>query len=291
MHVLPVEAGFVGPDNVAVLIAEQPHDQDEVLLIVDIGTNGEIVLGNRHRLFSASCATGPAFEGGCIKHGMRAAHGSIDKVRIDPETLEVRFRVIGSESWSTDLPEGVTGARGICGSGIIDAVAEMLAAGVIQANGGFEKARASARIRKGPDGVQEFVVARAEETVIGQDITVTQQDVRSIQLAKAALFAGSLILMRRMGVEQPDRVVLAGAFGTEIDTERALAIGMFPDCGKQNILAVGNAAGEGACMALLNREKRSEAERVAREVEYVELTTEPDFMNTFVNATRFPDRS
>jgi len=291
VHVLPVEAGFVGADNVAVLIAEEPHEQDEVLLIVDIGTNGEIVLGNRQRLLSASCATGPAFEGGSIKHGMRAAQGSIDRVRIDPETLEVGFTVIGSQAWNTELPAEDIGARGICGSGVIDAVAEMLSAGVILASGSFDRERASSRLRQGRDGVPEFVIAWAKETAIGQDITVTQQDVRSVQLAKAALFAGSLILMRRMGVERPDRVVLAGAFGTVIDTERALAIGMFPDCGTSNILAVGNAAGEGACMALLSREKRSEAEKVAREVEYVELTTAPDFMKTFVDATRFPDRS
>ena len=291
VHVLPIEAGFVGADNVAVLIAEEPYNQDEVLLIIDIGTNGELVLGNRERLLSASCATGPALEGGCIRFGMRASAGSIDKVRIDPETWEVSFHLIGMEGWS-NTPDGKgMEARGLCGSGVIDAVAEMVRAGVLRKNGSFDKSRDSSRLREGPDAIWEFVIAWADQTAINEDITLTQKDVRAVQLAKAALYAGSKMLLKRMGIERPDRVILAGAFGTGIDTGRALAIGLFPDCGLENVLAVGNAAGDGARIALLNREKRAEAERVAREVEYVELTAEPEFMRTFVFATEFPDRS
>ena len=291
VHVLPIEAGFVGADNVAVLISEEPYNQDEVLLIIDIGTNGELILGNRERMLSASCATGPAFEGGCVKFGMRASAGSIDKIRIDPETWEVGFHIIEKADWSHSSNGQGMEARGICGSGVIDAIAEMVHAGVLRRNGSFEKTRVSPRLREGSDGVWEFVVAWADQTAINEDITLTQKDVRAVQLAKAALYAGSEMLLKRMGVERPDKVILAGAFGTEIDPERALAIGLYPDCGLENIRAVGNAAGDGARIALLNREKRAEAERVAREVEYVELTVEPEFMRTFVFATEFPDRT
>ncbi len=289
INLLPIEAGFVGADNVAVLLAEQPHAQDEIVLIIDIGTNGEIVLGNRDRLLCASCATGPAFEGGCIRFGMRASSGAIEKVRIDPETLEVNFRVIGDPRWSRERPEEELRARGLCGSGIIDAAAEMLAAGIIRPNGAFDKSLTSPRLRIDPEGRPEFIIARAAETSVGQAICVTQEDIRAVQLAKAALLAGCRILLDRLGSEQPDRVVLAGAFGTEIDRERALAIGLFPDCALEKITAVGNAAGDGARIALLNREKREEADRIARQVEHVSLTTDPGFTRIFVDATTFPE--
>lgn len=296
VHILPIEAGFVGADNVGVLIAEEPYNQDEVLLIIDIGTNGEIVLGNRRRLLSASCATGPAFEGACIHFGIRAAPGAIDKVRIDPATLEVRFRVIGNPKWNTQLAPQEVQARGICGSGIIDAVAEMFAAGIIQKNGRFNpvlreaegKALGSPRLREGTDSKPEFVLAWAGETAIGQDIAVTLEDVRNIQLAKAAMYAGAQLLLRRLGIERPDKVILAGAFGAVIDPRRALTIGLFPECGLENVSAVGNAAGDGARIALLNKAKRAEADRVARQVEYVELTVEPGFREAFMEAIHFP---
>jgi uncharacterized 2Fe-2S/4Fe-4S cluster protein (DUF4445 family) len=288
VHVLPIEAAFVGADNVAVLIAEEPHTCDEVQLIIDIGTNAELLLGNRSRILSASCPTGPALEGACIKFGMRATAGAIEKVRIDPRPLEVRFRVIGNPKWSTRLQAGEIQARGLCGSAILEAVAEMLHAGIVDRTGRISNGGASDRVRPCPEGGYEFVVAWAEQTVIGEDITVTQDDIRAIQLAKAALYAGSQLLLRRFGIERPDRVVLAGAFGSVIDIERALCLGLFPDCGIENVRAVGNAAGDGARMALLNRHKRTEAERMARQVEYVELTTEPGFMELFTEATHFP---
>ena len=287
VYVLPIEAGFVGADNVGVLIAEEPYNQDEMLLIIDIGTNGELVLGNRKHLLSTSCATGPAFEGANIKFGMRATPGAIDRVRIDPETRDVCFTVIGKSEWNTDLPKEKIRAKGICGSGIIDTVAEMLAAGIIGKNGSMDKTLNSPRLKTGKNGKAEFVIARAEETEIGQDITVSQEDVRAIQLAKAALYSGAQMMMRRLKIDTPDKVVLAGAFGSVIDKKRALAIGMFPDCGLENVYAVGNAAGDGARIALLNKQKRVEADRIAREVEYIELTTEPGFQEAFVQATRF----
>ncbi len=288
VHTLPIEAAYVGADNVGVMLAEEPYNRDEILLIIDVGTNGELILGNRERMFSASCATGPAFEGGNIKFGMRAAPGAIDRVRIDPQTAKVSFSVIGKSGWSVEMAPEEIQARGICGSGIIDAVAEMLSAGIIRKDGSFDKSLAFPRLRAGQDGKPEFVIARAGETAIGRDIVIIQKDVRSIQLAMAAIATGAQLMMRRMGIEKPDKVILAGAFGAVIDPRRALVLGMFPECGLDNVQAVGNAAGDGARIALLNKDKRIEADRVAREVEYVELTTEPGFNEAFIKATHFP---
>lgn len=286
VHVLPIEAGFVGADNVGVLIAEQPYNQDLMELVIDIGTNGELVLGNRERLISSSCATGPAFEGAHIQFGMRAAPGAIEKLRIDPETLEVSFKVIGREEWNTEASDNI-GAKGICGSGIIDVVAEMFKAGIIEKSGRFNKKLNSPRLRatdKGP----EFVIAWVHETSIGRDITVNIADVRAVQLAKAAMYAGAKVMMRKLGLEKPDRVILTGAFGSYIDKVQAMTIGLFPDCELDNVYAVGNAAGDGARITLLNVDKRAEANRIARQVEYIELTVEPDFEKEFVQAMHFP---
>ena len=285
VHLLPIEAGFVGADNVGVLIAEEPYNQEEMTLIMDIGTNGELVLGNRQRLLSASCATGPAFEGAHIKHGMRAAPGAIERVEINSQTLEVRFKVIGLSRWSHALEE--PRAKGICGSGIMDAVAEMFEAGVIEASGRFNADLETPRLRVTEQG-PEFVIAWASQTAIGRVITVSLADVRAVQLGKAALYAGARLLMRRLGVEQLDRVILAGAFGSYINKESALALGLFPDCNLERVYAVGNAAGDGARIALLNVDKRREAEEIARRVEYVELTVEPGFQEAFMEAMYFP---
>ena len=290
VHALPIEAAFVGADNVGVMLAEEPYNQDEVWLIIDIGTNGELILGNQKMMFSASCATGPAFEGGNIKSGMRAAPGAIDRVRVDPQTYEVNFSVIGKSGWNTELPAEEMQALGICGSGIIDAVAEMLTAGIIRKDGSFDKSLKSPRLRLGQDGKPEFVIAWTSETSAGRDITVIQKDVRAIQLARAAIFTGAQLMLRRMKLERPDKVILAGAFGSVIDPRRALTLGMFPNCDLKDILAVGNAAGDGACIALLNKEKRNEADRIAREVEYIELTSEPNFNEMFVASTHFPEQ-
>ncbi len=286
VHVLPIEAGFVGADNVGVLIAEEPYNQDEMVLIIDIGTNGELLLGNRNRICSTSCATGPAFEGAQIKFGMRAAPGAIEKVEIDPETKEPRYKVIGKADWHTHLQE--VNAKGICGSGIIDAVAEMFKAGIIDKSGRFNMELDTPRVRKGSDGKPEYVIAWADETSIGTDITITQADVRALQLAKGALYAGAKLMMKKMGVEKLDRVVLAGAFGSYIDKESALTLGMFPDCDLERVYAVGNAAGDGARMALLNRAKRQEADEKARFVEFMEIAVEPEFEKEFMMAMHIP---
>ena len=285
IHVLPIEAGFVGADNAGVLIAEAPYQQDDMELIIDIGTNGELILGNREKIISCSCATGPAFEGAEIKYGMRAAPGAIEKIEIDKNTGEVRFKVIGKEDWNTELED--VGAKGICGSGIIDVVPQLFLAGIIDHTGRFKKDLELPRFRVAGDG-PEFVIAWADETSIGQDIVICQPDVRNIQLAKAALYAGAKIMMRQLGVDKLDKVILAGAFGSYIDKESAAVLGLFPDCDLENVYAVGNAAGDGARIALLNVDKRREADEIAGKVEYVELTVETDFDKVFGQAMWLP---
>lgn len=299
VHILPAEAGHVGADNVAVLIAEEPYREDRISLIVDVGTNAEILLGNRDRMYSASSPTGPAFEGAQITYGMRAAPGAIERVRIDPETWVARFRVIGEERWSDrwQLGPGIAAddqpqhlAAGICGSGIIEVVAEMYLAGIIRGDGRFSQDREHERIVwQGKKGA--YVVATADQTTTGQPILVTQDDIRNIQLAKAALYAGAKLLMNRAGIDRVDRITLAGAFGSFIDPHYAMLLGLIPDCPLESVTAVGNAAGDGARIALLNHHKRTEAAHYARWVTYIETAIDPDFQNEFVGAIHFPHAS
>jgi len=285
VHILPIEAGFVGADNVGVLLAERPYDQDAIELVIDIGTNGELILGNRKKLISSSCATGPAFEGAEMKFGCRAAAGAIEKIEIDKETKEVRFKVIGREDWNTEADD--LGANGICGSAIIDVVPQLFLAGIINHTGRFNKDLDTPRLRVTEQG-PEFVVAWANETSIGQDIVACQEDVRNIQLAKGAMYSGAKLMMRHLGIEKVDKVILAGAFGSYIDKESAAVLGMFPDCELENVYSVGNAAGDGARVALLDVDKRKEADWIARQVEYIELTVETDFDKVFSKAMWIP---
>jgi len=287
VHVLPIEAGFVGADNVGVLIAEAPYKQDSMELIIDIGTNGELILGNRQRLISSSCATGPAFEGAEIRYGMRAAPGAIEKIEIDRKTKEARYKVIGKEEWNTELKKEEIGTKGICGSGIIDIVPQLFLSGVIDRTGRFSKELKTPRYRE-VDGEPQFVIAWKDETSIGQDVYICQDDIRAIQLAKGAMYAGAKIMMRTLGIEKLDKVILAGAFGSYIDKESAAVMGLFPDCDLKNIYSVGNAAGDGARMALLNLDKRKEADEMARQVEYIELTLASDFDKVFAQAMWLP---
>jgi len=287
VFVLPNEAGFVGADNVGVLIAEEPYNKDDRCLIIDIGTNGELIMGNKDELISSSCATGPALEGAHIRFGMRAAPGAIERIYVNPETKEPRYKVIGKEEWSDEMDPETIGTKGICGSGIIDGVAEIFKAGIIDKTGRFVKEQETERVRKGEDGA-EYVIAWANETSIGRDVTITIKDVRSVQLAKGALYAGAKIMMQKLGYEKLDRVVLAGAFGSFIDREEALVIGMYPDVELTKAYAVGNAAGDGARMALLDRNKRIEADEWARKVEYIELSVEGNFEKEFMMAMHLP---
>lgn len=300
-HILPAEAGHVGADNLGVMIAEQPHLQEGRTLTVDVGTNAEIVLTGPEIMLSASSPTGPAFEGGQISAGMRAAPGAIERVRIDPETKEPRFRVIGEASWSDTwtLGEGVPLeeqpqhlASGICGSGIIEVVAELYLSGLLAGSGRFNPRIESERMqwdeerRKGA-----YILARPEETSSGKPLLITQEDIRSIQLAKAALYAGAKLLMNRSGVTEIDQVILAGAFGSYIDPKHALVLGLFPDCGLDQVHAVGNAAGDGARFALLNLEKRREAQILADQIRYIETAVDKDFQEQFVQAMHIPHRT
>ncbi len=284
IHVLPTIASFVGADTSAMILAEEPHKQDENWLLIDVGTNAELILGNRKRLVCTSTPTGPALEGAHVEYGMRAAPGAIERVHIDEKTLEPRYKIVGEDEWNTGK------AKGICGSAIIDAVAELFRAGIVDSRGKFKKGLNSKRVREGERG-WEYVVAWAEETSIGRDIPMTQQDVRQIQLAKAALFTAARTLLKRSGLQSPDKIILAGGFGSYIDKEKAMLIGLIPDCALENVYAVGNAAGDGARIALLNVEKRNEIDSVTRKVERFELPTDPEFQNQFMLATSFPHMS
>ena len=217
---------------------------------------------------------------------MRAAPGAIEKLRINPETLECSYRVIGDEKWHGRGSKG--GAKGICGSGIIDMVAEVFKAGIINKSGKMNQTLDTDRIRKDENGKVEFVMIWAEDSGIGKDITVTQGDIRAVQLAKSALYVGAKMLMRHLGVDKIDRVTLAGAFGSFIDQESSMVIGMFPDCDLDKVAAVGNAAGDGAQAALLDKNKRIEARDVAANVKFIETAVESDFQARFAEAMAFP---
>src|SRR5215204_666416 len=284
IHVLPTIASFVGADTSAMILAEEPHKQDENWLLIDVGTNAELILGNRKRLLCTSTPTGPALEGAHVEYGMRAAPGAIERVHIDEKTFEPRYKIVGEDEWNHGK------AKGICGSAIIDSVAELFRAGIVDSRGKFKKGLESKRVREGEKG-WEYVIAWAEETSIGRDIPMTQQDVRQIQLAKAALFTAARTLLKRSGLQSPDKIILAGGFGSYIDKEKAMLIGLIPDCELDKVYAVGNAAGDGARIALLNVDKRDEIDSVTRRVERFELPTDPEFQNQFMLATSFPHMS
>jgi len=292
VHLLANPASFVGSDNTGVLISEEPYKKDEMQLIIDIGTNGEIVLGNKEKLICTSCATGPALEGAQLAHGMRAAAGAIERVKIDPDTHEVDYKIIGRDAWRSTWGENYRETRGICGSGIIDAMAELYRTGIVLKNGGFNPNRKSGRFRISPDNkMPEFVLAWAGETTIGKDIVITQKDVRQVLLAKAAIYCGCKMLMMRMGIEKVDKVKIAGAFGTKLDVEKVLILGLIPDCALNKITFIGNAAGDGAIAALVNREKRTEAVSITRAIEYVDLKLESQFQIEFIAAIHIPHQT
>ncbi len=290
VYVLPCIAGHVGADAAAMILSEEPHLKDEISLLVDVGTNAEIVLGNRERLFACSSPTGPAFEGAQISCGQRAAAGAIERVRIDRETLDVRVRVIGSELWSDDpgFADSVRkfGVTGICGSGIIEAVAEMFLAGLISEDGVVDGSMAAQTPRLTPENrTWTFLLYDGQ-----QKISVTQNDVRQIQLAKGALYAGVKLLMDRAGLAAVDRIRLAGAFGNHIDPRYAMVLGMIPDCDLDKVESAGNAAGTGARIALLNTAARAEIENVVRRIDKIETAIEPRFQEFFVDAMAIPNK-
>ncbi len=291
IYALPCIAGHVGADTAGVILSETPYYNEEVTLLVDVGTNAEIVLGNRLRLLAASSPTGPAFEGAQISCGQRAAPGAIERVRIDPKTLEPRFKVIGCELWS-DEPgfaeeTASTGITGICGSGIIEVIAEMYLSGVINQdgliNGSLEQS--SPRIQANGRTFAYTLVSAGDRI-----LQITQNDVRAIQLAKAALYAGVRLLMDKLGVDRVDRIGLAGAFGSHIDVTYAMILGLIPDCPLERVGSIGNAAGTGARIALLSRSRRAEIEDAVRKVEKIETAVEPSFQQYFVDAMAIPHK-
>jgi uncharacterized 2Fe-2S/4Fe-4S cluster protein (DUF4445 family) len=301
VYVLPCIAGHVGADSAGAILAETPYLADEVTLLVDVGTNAEIVLGDRTRLLAASSPTGPAFEGAQISCGQRAAPGAIERVRVDKATLEPRFRVIGSARWSDEVGFAAstrsTGVTGVCGSGIVEVIAELFLAGVITSDGTIDGRLAERSPRVVPDGrtfsyvIHDPTGLDAARGAGGPRLVLTQNDVRAIQLAKAALYAGARLLMDHLGVETVDRVQLAGAFGSQIDPLHALILGLVPDAPLDRVTAAGNAAGTGALIALLSVEARREVERVVRTVEKIETAVEPRFQQHFVEAMAFPHRT
>jgi uncharacterized 2Fe-2S/4Fe-4S cluster protein (DUF4445 family) len=290
-YIPPCIAGHVGADAAAVVLAEQPYRQQRTSLIIDIGTNAEIVLGNEERLLACSSPTGPAFEGAQISCGQRAAPGAIERVRIDRDSLAVRYKVIGADCWSDEagFAEAIAGfgVTGICGSGIVEVIAEMYLSGILSEDGVIR-----ASMRKKTDRVIEdgrtsaFLLAEAPSR-----ITVTQNDVRQIQLAKAALYAGVRLLMDHFPTDRVDEIKIAGAFGSNIDVKYAMVLGLIPDCDLDRVGSIGNAASTGARIALLNAEAKRELAGVVKRIEKIETAVEKQFQEYFVDAMAIPHKT
>jgi uncharacterized 2Fe-2S/4Fe-4S cluster protein (DUF4445 family) len=281
IHMLPAVSAFVGADTVGVMLAVDVYPAKETVLIIDVGTNGEIVLASGDRLVCASCATGSALEGATLSCGMRAATGAVERVRIEPETLAVEYAVIGS------VGDKHAPAAGICGSGVIDAVSQMFTAGIMKKNGNLDRRCLAPRLKRNGNDVV-FVVVPAEETAGGRDIVIDQDDIRAVQMAKGAIHAGVRLLMAETGARSVDRVVLAGAFGSVIDPVSALSIGLFPEVPPEKVSTAGNAAGDGARLALLSLTMRRRAAVLADKMETLELTAHPNFQREFAMAMHFP---
>ena len=295
VFILPCIAGHVGADAAAVALSEEPGQSEDLVLVVDVGTNAEILLGDQTRVLACSSPTGPAFEGAQISSGQRAAPGAIEKIEIDPVSKNPRFRVIGCDLWSDepsfDSATSASGITGICGSGIIEAVAELRMAGLMDDSGLLGSADATGTPRMIPDGRTHSYVVHDASATGGPVISVTQGDIRAIQLAKSALYAGARLLMDEMGVDKVDRVVLAGAFGAHISSKHAMVLGMIPDVPLDKVFSAGNAAGTGARIALCNKKARADIERIVREIVKVETAIEPKFQEHFVAANAIPHKT
>ena len=293
VYLLPCIAGHVGADAAAVALSEAPDKSEDLVLVVDVGTNAEILLGNRDKVLACSSPTGPAFEGAQITAGQRAAPGAIERVEIDPATKEPRFRIIGVDIWSDEdgfaEAAAATGITGICGSGIIEAIAEMRLAGLLDASGLIGSAEQTGSARSIKDGRTHAYVLHDGTANGGPLISITNPDIRAIQMAKAALYSGARLLMDKFGVDSVDRVVLAGAFGAHISPKHAMVLGMIPDAPLDKVTSAGNAAGTGARIALLNRDARGEIEQTVQSIHKIETAIEPRFQEHFVNASAIPN--
>jgi len=287
-YVLPCIGGHVGADTSGMLLAEQPWDAADTTLLVDVGTNAEIVLATPSRILAASSPTGPAFEGAQISCGQRAAPGAIERVRIDRDSLEPRFKTIGCDLWS-DEPGfgeqlGPSGVTGLCGTGIIEAIAELFLAGVIDAKGWIDPSLAERSPRVVADGRTHAYVLHEGSPAV----RIEQSDVRAVQLAKAALYAGIRLLMDRLEIDTVSRIRLAGAFGSHIDEKYAMVLGMIPSCELARVSSAGNAAGTGAVVALVDGDSRSKIEAQVQRIEKVETAVEGSFQEHFVQAMALP---
>ena len=293
-YILPCIAGHVGADAAAVALSEEPNKSDDLVLVVDVGTNAEILLGNKSRVLACSSPTGPAFEGAQISSGQRAAPGAIERIEIDQDTKEPRFRVIGSDLWSDEkgFKDAIkkSGVTGICGSGIIEAVAELRMAGLMDESGLIGSAEATGSIRCIPEGRTHSYLIYDQSDENGPQISVSQNDIRAIQLAKSALYAGARLLMDEMKIEKVDRVVLAGAFGAHISSKHAMVLGMIPDVPLEKVQSAGNAAGTGARIALCNISSRDDIESTVSKIEKIETAIEPKFQDHFVAANAIPHK-
>ncbi len=281
VFLMPVISGFIGGDTMAAILADRPHERDEITLIVDIGTNGEVVLGNRERLWTTSCATGPALEGAQISCGMRAVSGAIHRVWPQTDSHRIGYDVLGDQKGR--------GPMGICGSGIIDTIAALRQIGVVRPNGRLDEAKAG--VIADTNGVgRHYTLVDSKRSATGRDIAVTLEDIRQIQLAKGALLTGIEFLMRKAAIHRIDRTILTGAFGARFNWKNALAIGMLPPAvADGTVTPKDNLAGVGVVMALLDKKLRSEARDLCRRVRYLELASDPDFAMAFARATAFPE--
>jgi uncharacterized 2Fe-2S/4Fe-4S cluster protein (DUF4445 family) len=291
VYALPCIAGHVGADAAGVALAEAPYLSEELTLIADVGTNAEILFGNKDRVLACSSPTGPAFEGAQISCGQRAAPGAIERVRIDRDTLEPRFKVIGSDLWSDergfDEATAASGVTGVCGSGIIEVIAEMYLAGIINQDGVIDGSMAARSPRIVANGRTFAYLLRSG----APELRIVQNDVRAIQLGKAALYAGVALLMERLGTDHVDSIRLAGAFGSHIDVKYAMILGMIPDCELREVRSSGNAAGTGARIALLDATSRDTIEKLVRNIEKMETALEPRFQQHFVEAMAIPHKT
>jgi uncharacterized 2Fe-2S/4Fe-4S cluster protein (DUF4445 family) len=279
---LPLISGFLGSDILAAAVATNLESKENGTVLVDVGTNGEVMLRNGSGFSATSTATGPAFEGAAIRHGMHAISGAIDAVKINPETGAASCSVIQKDPKHPKKPAG------ICGSGVVSMVAELYRTGVILGDGRFNPKNFPAFFQTGNSGVREYIVMKGDKTLSGRPITFTQKDVRAIQLAKSALSAGIRLLCRESGREFPKKILVAGAFGSYIHAEDALAIGMFSDISPSNLVTVGNAAGAGAILALFDEAQREKALTLAMATKVLDLARHPDFQKTFIDMLSFP---
>ena len=278
VFIMPGPASYVGGDIVSGMIYSGLHRKEALTLFIDVGTNGEIVLGNKDWLMTASCSAGPAFEGGGVRWGMRAEEGAIEKVSIDPETLEPTFSTVGDAS-----------PRGICGSGMIDLISEMLLTGVIGQDGKYQIDQNHYRMKQDGEDLA-YIIAFADETPMEEDIVFTEIDIHSLTLSKGAVYAGFMVLLEQAGLDfsMIDRILIAGGFGQYLNVEKAITIGLLPDIDHDKFKYLGNSSIAGAYMTLLSDDYRNEARLVSNNMTYIDFSSNNRFMDEFTSALFLP---